>query len=45
MSTRLAGGERLFRCGGGALDLTEAGQHVLIYAEEILTIGQDCRTR
>ncbi|MBI3850543.1 MAG: LysR family transcriptional regulator [Verrucomicrobia bacterium] len=34
-------GERLFRRGGRALALTEAGQHVFIYAEEIFSIGQD----
>lgn len=34
-------GEKLFRRGGRALALTEAGQHVLIYAEEIFSIGQD----
>jgi LysR family transcriptional regulator, transcriptional activator of nhaA len=34
-------GEKLFRRGGRALALTEAGQHVLMYAEEIFSIGQD----
>lgn len=34
-------GEKLFRRGGRALALTEAGQHVLAYAEEIFSIGQD----
>ncbi len=34
-------GEKLFRRGGRALALTEAGQHVFIYAEEIFSIGQD----
>ena len=34
-------GEKLFRRGGRALALTEAGQHVLVYAEEIFSIGQD----
>ena len=34
-------GEKLFRRGGRALTLTEAGQHVFIYAEEIFSIGQD----
>lgn len=33
--------EKLFRRGGRALALTEAGQHVFIYAEEIFSIGQD----
>jgi LysR family transcriptional regulator, transcriptional activator of nhaA len=34
-------GEKLFRRGGRALALTEAGQHVFTYAEEIFSIGQD----
>ena len=34
-------GEKLFRRGGRALALTETGQHVLVYAEEIFSIGQD----
>lgn len=34
-------GEKLFRRGGRALALTEAGQHVFTYAEEIFAIGQD----
>lgn len=34
-------GEKLFRRGGRALTLTEAGQHVLMYAEEIFSIGRD----
>jgi len=34
-------GEKLFRRGGRALALTEAGQHVLMYAEEIFSIGRD----
>ncbi len=34
-------GEKLFRRGGRALALTEVGQHVFIYAEEIFSIGQD----
>jgi LysR family transcriptional regulator, transcriptional activator of nhaA len=34
-------GEKLFRRGGRAMALTEAGQHVLTYAEEIFSIGQD----
>src|SRR5580765_2459085 len=34
-------GEKLFRRGGRALALTEAGAHVLTYAEEIFSIGQD----
>jgi LysR family transcriptional activator of nhaA len=34
-------GEKLFRRGGRALALTEAGQHVLTYADEIFSIGQD----
>lgn len=34
-------GEKLFRRGGRALALTEAGQQVFIYAEEIFSIGQD----
>jgi LysR family transcriptional regulator, transcriptional activator of nhaA len=34
-------GEKLFRRGGRALALTEAGQHVFSYAEEIFSIGQD----
>jgi len=34
-------GEKLFRRGGRALALTEAGQHVFLYAEEIFSIGQD----
>jgi len=34
-------GEKLFRRGGRALALTEAGQQVFIYADEIFSIGQD----
>lgn len=34
-------GEKLFRRGGRALELTETGQHVFTYAEEIFSIGQD----
>jgi LysR family transcriptional regulator, transcriptional activator of nhaA len=34
-------GEKLFHRGGRALALTESGQHVFIYAEEIFSIGQD----
>jgi len=34
-------GEKLFRRGGRALALTETGQHVMTYAEEIFSIGQD----
>ena len=34
-------GERLFRRAGRHLALTDAGQHVLMYAEEIFSIGQD----
>jgi LysR family transcriptional regulator, transcriptional activator of nhaA len=34
-------GEKLFRRGGRALALTEAGQHVFVYAEEIFSIGRD----
>ena len=34
-------GEKLFRRGGRALALTEAGEQVFIYAEEIFSIGQD----
>ncbi len=34
-------GEKLFWRGGRALALTEAGQHVLMYAEEIFSTGQD----
>jgi len=34
-------GEKLFRRGGRALALTETGQHVMTYAEEIFPIGQD----
>ncbi len=34
-------GERLFRRAGRNLALTDAGQHVLTYAEEIFSIGQD----
>jgi LysR family transcriptional activator of nhaA len=34
-------GEKLFRRGGRALALTETGHHVLTYAEEIFSIGQD----
>ncbi len=34
-------GGKLFRRGGRALALTEAGQHVFVYAEEIFSIGQD----
>ncbi|MDB6040690.1 MAG: transcriptional activator NhaR [Verrucomicrobiales bacterium] len=33
--------EKLFRRGGRALTLTEAGQHVFTYAEEIFSIGED----
>ena len=34
-------GEKLFRRAGRNLALTDAGQHVLSYAEEIFSIGQD----
>jgi LysR family transcriptional regulator, transcriptional activator of nhaA len=34
-------GEKLFRREGRHLALTDAGQHVLSYAEEIFSIGQD----
>ena len=34
-------GGKLFRRGGRALALTEAGQHVFMYAEEIFSIGRD----
>lgn len=34
-------GEKLFRRAGRNLVLTEAGQHALVYAEEIFSIGQD----
>ena len=34
-------GEKLFRRGGRALTLTEVGQQVLSYAEEIFSLGQD----
>jgi LysR family transcriptional activator of nhaA len=34
-------GEKLFRRGGRSLELTETGQHVFTYAEEIFSIGQD----
>ncbi len=34
-------GEKLFRRGGRALTLTEAGHRVLSYAEEIFTLGQE----
>lgn len=34
-------GEKLFRRAGRYLALTDAGQHVLMYAEEIFSIGQD----
>jgi LysR family transcriptional activator of nhaA len=34
-------GEKLFRRGERALALTETGQHVMTYAEEIFSIGQD----
>jgi LysR family transcriptional regulator, transcriptional activator of nhaA len=34
-------GEKLFQRGGRALALTEAGQHVFTFAEEIFSIGQD----
>jgi LysR family transcriptional activator of nhaA len=34
-------GEKLFRRGGRALALTETGQLVMTYAEEIFSIGQD----
>src|SRR3954471_19983636 len=33
-------GEQLFRRGGRALTLTEAGHRVLNYAEEIFSLGQ-----
>lgn len=33
--------EKLFRRGGRALTLTEAGQRVLSYAEEIFSLGQE----
>src|ERR1700757_2656312 len=34
-------GESLFRRGGRALALTEAGHRVLSYAEEIFSLGQE----
>jgi len=34
-------GEKLFRRSGRTLRLTDVGQHVLSYAEEIFSIGQD----
>ncbi len=34
-------GEKLFRRAGRSLALTEVGQHVLIYADEIFATGQD----
>ena len=34
-------GEKLFRRGGRALTLTEAGHRVLSYAEEIFSLGQE----
>src|SRR4029453_113063 len=34
-------GEKLFRRAGRNLRLTDMGQHVLSYAEEIFSIGQD----
>jgi LysR family transcriptional regulator, transcriptional activator of nhaA len=34
-------GEKLFRRSGRNLSLTDAGQHVLSYAEEIFSLGQD----
>jgi LysR family transcriptional regulator, transcriptional activator of nhaA len=34
-------GEKLFRRGGRALSLTEAGQRVFHYAEEIFSLGQE----
>ncbi|MCI0539475.1 MAG: LysR family transcriptional regulator [Verrucomicrobiales bacterium] len=34
-------GEKLFRRAGRNVALTDVGQHVLIYAEEIFSIGQD----
>jgi len=34
-------GEKLFRRAGRNLVLTDAGQHVLVYAEEIFSTGQD----
>ena len=34
-------GEKLFRRGGRALALTEAGHRVLSYAEEIFSLGQE----
>src|SRR5262249_11453495 len=34
-------GEKLFRRSGRNLRLTDVGQHVLSYAEEIFSIGQD----
>jgi LysR family transcriptional activator of nhaA len=34
-------GEKLFKRAGRNLALTDAGQHVLMYAEEIFSIGQD----
>ena len=34
-------GEKLFRRVGRGLALTDAGQHVLSYAEEIFSIGAD----
>lgn len=34
-------GQKLFRRAGRNLVLTEAGQHVLVYAQDIFAIGQD----
>ncbi|HKI69872.1 MAG TPA: LysR family transcriptional regulator, partial [Verrucomicrobiae bacterium] len=34
-------GEKLFRRSGRNLALTDAGQHVLGYAEEIFSLGED----
>ena len=34
-------GEKLFQRGGRALALTETGRHVLAYAEEIFSLGQE----
>jgi LysR family transcriptional activator of nhaA len=34
-------GEKLFQRGGRRLVLTDAGQHVLTYAEEIFSLGQE----
>ena len=34
-------GQKLFQRGGRALTLTRAGHHVLSYAKEIFSLGQD----